>query len=62
LSYAGKIHGNSLTADSIGWESGGGSTAVYVNTSSGSESLSATDMKIGLNGTQSLSSHNFILA
>lgn len=62
LSYAGKIHGSSLGADSVGWQASKGSTSVYVNTSSGSESLSATNMTIGLNGSLSLSSHNFVLA
>lgn len=62
LTYAGKIHGSSLAADTIGWQSAKGSTSVYVNTSSGSESLSATDMKIAMNGSLSLTSHNFVLA
>lgn len=62
LSYAGKIHGTSLGADSIGWQAAKGSTSIYVNTSSGTESLSATNMQIGLNGSLSLNSHNFVLA
>jgi Ca2+-binding RTX toxin-like protein len=42
--------GNTLAAHSVGWQTSGGNTFVYVNTSGGKESISATDMKIELAG------------
>ncbi len=61
LSYGGKVGGKSkLAAHSIDWLSGRGNTVVYVNTSAGSESLSAANMKIDLTGNIALTSANFL--
>ena len=61
LSYGGKVGGKGkLAAHSIDWTSGHGTTLVYVNTSSGSESLSAANMKIDLHGNLALTSANFL--
>ena len=62
LKYDGKIKSASVAADSIGWQNSGGNTFVYVNTSTGTESTSATNMKIELQGGVSLSSGNFLHA
>jgi len=61
LSYGGKVGGKGkLAAHAIDWTSGRGSTVVYVNTSANSESLSAANMKIDLNGNIALTSANFL--
>lgn len=60
LAYAGKLSGTTLAADSIGWQVSNSTTYVYVNTTSGSEGLSSTDMKIGLTGSLSMTSQNFV--
>ncbi|HBK06647.1 MAG TPA: hypothetical protein DDZ81_12390 [Acetobacteraceae bacterium] len=62
LKYAGKIKSTSLAAESVGWQSSGGNTFVYVNTSAGTESTSAANMKIELHGGISLSSGNILHA
>jgi hypothetical protein len=51
---------NSLGAHSIGWQSNGKDTYVYVNTSGATENISAANMKIDLTGAISLSSGNFL--
>ncbi len=58
LKYAGQSSNGHLSAHSVGWQVSGGNTFVYVNTSSSRESLTATDMKIELQGTISLSGSN----
>lgn len=65
LSYAGQIgtHGkqaNTLAAHAIGWQSSSGSTYIYVNTTSSSESVGSANMEIRLNGAISLASGNFL--
>jgi hypothetical protein len=60
LSYAGQATTSRLAAHSVGWQVSGGSTFVYVNTTGGSESLSATNMKIELQGSIALSSRNIV--
>ena len=61
LGYGGKVGGKGkLAAHSIDWTSGRGNTVVYVNTSSGGESLSAANMKIDLKGNLALTSANFL--
>ncbi|HEX2944008.1 MAG TPA: NF038122 family metalloprotease [Rhodopila sp.] len=62
LKYAGKLKYSKLAAGSIGWQTSGGNTYVYVNTSGGTESLSSTNMKIELAGSLSLNSGNFLHA
>jgi hypothetical protein len=58
LSVAGKLK-NNIPAHSVGWQSSGGNTFVYVNASGASEGLSASDMKIELQGSVSLGIGNF---
>ena len=67
LQVAGSIssngkNGNTLAAQSVGWQTSGGNTFVYVNTSGARENIGATDMKIELQGSVSLSSSDFIHA
>ena len=67
LSYGGTSvsghHGSlGVSAHSIAVQSSGGNTYVYVNTSGSSESLTATNMKIELVGSVSLSGGNFLHA
>jgi hypothetical protein len=50
---------NDITSHSIGWQSNGGNTFVYVDSGSGSESLASTNMKIELRGVVPLTSANF---
>jgi Ca2+-binding RTX toxin-like protein len=54
LNDAGSLTATSLAADSVGWQVSNGNTFVYVNTSTGSETLNGTtgltDMKIELAG------------
>lgn len=50
----------SIAADSIGWQTSGGNTFVYVNTSSKSEALTSANMKIELLGTITLTSSDFV--
>ena len=49
---------SSIAADSIGWQIKSGNTFVYVNTSCGSSSLTATNMKIELQGAVALANTN----
>ena len=58
LRYAGSISsfGSTLAADSVGWQTSGGNTYIYVNTSSASERLTAANMKIELAGSVRLTS------
>ena len=51
----------SIAANSIGYQSSGGNTYVYVNTSANSESLTAANMKVEIVGSHSLTSSNTIL-
>ena len=74
LSWAGKLpasittgHGkhaattnNVLPAHSFGWQTSGGNTFVYVNTSSGAVAVGAANMEIELQGSVSLTSSNFL--
>lgn len=65
LNYSGTIKskgrwGNTLSGHSIGSQISGGNTYVYVNTSGSSESLTGANMKIGLLGSVSLASGNFL--
>ena len=50
----------SLAAGSIGWQTAGGNTFVYVNTSGRAEALTATNMKIALLGAVTLSTGNIV--
>ncbi len=50
----------SIAAHSIGWQTSGGETFVYVNTGSRSEALTSADMKIELFGTVALTAHDFV--
>lgn len=58
LRVAGPITSGKLAAGSIGWQTIGGNTFVYVNTSTRSERLTGTDMKIQLSGNVPLGSDN----
>jgi hypothetical protein len=49
---------NTLGAHSIGWQTSGGNTFVYVNISGSKESIGATNMKMELMGSVSLGSNN----
>ncbi len=62
LSDAGALAGtaSTLAANSLGWQVSGGNTFVYVNTSGAPENLSATDMKIQLNGQVALNTGNVL--
>ncbi|HQT77758.1 MAG TPA: NF038122 family metalloprotease [Rhodopila sp.] len=60
LKYAGKLGKTKLAAGSVGWQTSGGNTYLYVNTSTGAENLSATNMKIELAGSLSLTSGNIL--
>ncbi len=69
LAIAGTISGsgkgstvNSLAAHSVGWQTSGGNTFIYVNTSGAKESITAANMKIELAGSISLSSNNILHA
>ena len=48
-----------IAADSVGWQTSGGNTLVYANTSNRTEALTATNMKIELQGNIALTSANF---
>jgi hypothetical protein len=48
-----------IAPDSIGWQTSGGNTYVYANTSFRTEALTATNAKIELLGTVALTSANF---
>lgn len=60
LQYAGSISNSNLGARSVGWQTSGGNTFVYVNTSAANEKLTATNMKIELLGAVSLSSNSIL--
>ena len=60
LSFAGKLSGTKLAAYSVGYQTNSGNTFAYVNTSSSSEALTATNMKIELLGSISLTSSNIL--
>jgi hypothetical protein len=60
LSFAGKFSGTKLAAYSVGYQTSGGNIFAYVNTSSSSEALTATNMKIELLGSISLTSGNIL--
>lgn len=61
LSYAGKLgkHGK-LGAHSIAWQVNHGNTYIYVDASSGSQSLGSASMEIELRGGISLTASNFL--
>jgi len=62
LSVGGALSSNttSIAAHTIDWAVSGSNTFVYVNTSSSSESLTAANMKIELQGKLSLNSADFL--
>ena len=64
LAFAGAIAATTTTiaADTIGFQSSGGNTFVYVNTSTSSEKLTAANMKIELQGTVSPIASSFLHA
>lgn len=64
LAYIGQLSGNarSIAAGSVGWQTNGGSTYVYVNTTGASEALTTANMKIDLQGSLSLQSGNILRA
>jgi Peptidase M10 serralysin C terminal len=53
------LSGTSVAAKSVGWQTSGGNTFVYVNTSSASETLTTANMKVELMGSLTLSRGNF---
>jgi len=61
LTYAGAIAstGTAIAADSIGFQTSGGNTFVYVNATTASEKLTAASMKIELTGTVALTTGAF---
>lgn len=61
LAYVGQIHGKKIAAGTVGWQQSNGTTYVYVNNSSSSETVTSANMGIQLNGNVSLSSGNFFL-
>jgi hypothetical protein len=69
LQYAGSIQSNGkglkanvIAAHSVGWQTSGGNTFVYVNTSGAQEGIGASNMEIELVGSLSLGSGNFVHA
>ena len=50
----------SIAADSIGWQTSGGNTYIYVNTGNRSEALTSANMKIELLGTVTLTGSDFV--
>ena len=60
LSFISTQLSSTVAARSIGWKQSGGNTFVYVNTSAASESLSAANMEIQLNGKISLIASDFL--
>ncbi|MDE2582153.1 MAG: M10 family metallopeptidase C-terminal domain-containing protein, partial [Rhodospirillales bacterium] len=60
LKYAGDLRKGQIGAHAVGWQTSGSETYVYVNTSSGTESVSAANMKIDLHGSMKLNSANFL--
>jgi hypothetical protein len=60
LTYVGNFSGSRLAAHSIGYQVSGGSTQLYVNTTFGSEGLTAINMKISLVGSIALTSTNIL--
>ncbi len=61
LRDVGMIRGGTLGAGSVGWQTSGGNTFVYVNASSGSQTLAGADMKVELLGSVRLGSSDFAL-
>ena len=65
LTVAGSINSNGkngalLSSDSVGWQTSGGNTFVYVNTSGGKESTALANMKIELSGSIPLASGSIV--
>jgi Ca2+-binding RTX toxin-like protein len=60
LSFAGKFSGTKLATYSVGYQVSGGNTFVYVNTGGTSEALTATNMKVELLGSVSLTGSNIL--
>jgi hypothetical protein len=60
LTFAGLTAGSKLAADTIAYQTSGPNTYLYVNTSGTSESLTATNMKIELNGWQAIGTNNIL--
>ena len=50
----------SLAGNSIGWQSSGGNTFIYANTSGNSQALGTAAMRIELQGTVPLTLANFV--
>lgn len=62
LKVVGTTSATTLAADSLAWQTSGGNTFVYVNTSGASESLTATNMKVELQGSIALTTGNILHA
>lgn len=60
LNFVGSLSISTLAANSIGYQTSGGNTYVFVNTSSSSEALSATNMLIGISGLQNIGANNIL--
>jgi hypothetical protein len=50
---------NSIAANSVGWQTSGGNTFVYANTTARSEALSSANLKVELLGNVPLTGANF---
>ena len=64
LGYVGQLSSNarSIAAGSVGWQTSGGNTSVYANTTTASETLTSANMKIDLQGSVPLSAGNILHA
>lgn len=60
LTFTGSLLGNSVAANSIGFQISGFNTFVYVNTSSATEYLASANMKIELSGWVTLGANNIM--
>jgi hypothetical protein len=62
LTYGGAIASSTtaIASDTIGFQTSGRNTFVYVNTGSGNEKLTAASMKIELQGTVALTTASFV--
>jgi hypothetical protein len=60
LKTIGAITGTTVAAGSVGWQSSGGNTFVYVNTGASAASLGKASMAIELNGGIALATSNIL--
>lgn len=60
LKISGNLRNGKLGAHSVGWQSSGGNTYVYVNTGATSTTLAGASMKIALSGNIALTSSDFL--